>query len=801
MSQNMFSIIIPTMWMSDKLHKMLEIYENSKYVFEVIIIDNNPKNKFDLSKYKKIIYCTQNKNIYVNAAWNIGYTLSSKNLILANDDIILDNLDEVLKLFINTEYDIVGISLEKTGGKLRIENIDSFPQKSYGCFMYVKNYNYIPEKFKIWYGDQFLFETSKKRGILKNSKLITNVSETLNSNGMELRRNVAIYDSETYEREGFPQKNIGKKLKVLAVLVNFGTEQINYLNRVIDTLKSFESYDVTIYVNSNIPIDNKNIDKVNIFYNMTNYQFLPLTCRKTILDNSKDYDIFIYGENDQLFREIHLDRHIEYSKILPKNRIPGLIRYEENENGTYFPDYHARYDWDYNSVEMYNGKKFAHFTNVHQGSFILTQEQLLDICQKFDFTKFFGNSGYSVKCKVCTDIYDFCGYKKMICLSDFKDNLIHHLPNVYIDGIKGRNKNQRSDNKRMNNSLMKLLSISTIELKKEIICGVSTIYSRKDGLRESVKSIINQVDKLIVYQNGYKEDFDFLRDKKIEVISSNDTKTDMGDAGKFYNVNKYKNCYYFSIDDDLTYPPDYVTQTIETLKKFDGKVIVSYHGRILRGNATSYYNDSIKHIHFQHNQKTDDFVHFGGTGVMAFDTDYVNIGFDYFKTPNMADIWVGLYAREHNIPILCSKHNENWIKQFISFNDAIYSEYSKKDFGQNDLIKNFNKTIILKYEVTKTIEKNNEIDYQQKKQEKRELLQNILGNKKTIDYDKINELTNRVVGYDVNSSKKPMRAETPQKKEEINELRKDSLAKIARDFSKMKESRRKDLPNIFSKKR
>jgi GR25 family glycosyltransferase involved in LPS biosynthesis len=456
-NEEKISLIIPTMWRSDKILKMLPIYEECDLIKEVIIIDNDPKLTPNLKPYNKILYYTKGENIYVNPAWNLGYTLSScRQVILANDDIIINDLDKVLNLLVNSNYDIVGISLDKTNEGLKIDPIDTFPANSYGCFIYIKQYKYIPEKYKIWYGDQFLFEVSEKRGLLKNSNVITNVSETLNSNNKELRKNIAVKEVELYEKEGFSLGNPPKKLKILSVLVNYGDEQIDYLKKVVSELKSFKHYDVTVIVNSNIPLNIPNIDKVNLFQKMENYQLLPLTCRATIIENINNYDIFIYGENDHLFKETHVNKHIEYSKILPKNRIPGLIQYEENDEGKFYPAYHADYDWDFESVESYDNKMFAHFTNVHQATFILTKEQLVDISKKHDFKEFFGKSKYSVKCKVNTDIYDFCGMKKMICISEFKDNLIHHLPNLYIHGENGRNKNQRSDNEKMNNSLIKL---------------------------------------------------------------------------------------------------------------------------------------------------------------------------------------------------------------------------------------------------------------------------------------------------------------------------------------------------------
>lgn len=254
-------------------------------------------------------------------------------------------------------------------------------------------------------------------------------------------------------------------MNVLAVLVNYGTEQLQYLERVVSKLKSFTNYNVTVIVNSNVKLDIPGIDYVNEIQ-LNDYQLLPLTCKQVIWHYRDEFDVFLFGENDHLFKEHHIDKYLHYTSILPKDRIAGLIQYEENETGKYYPAYHAHYDWDYNSVEEYDGLKFAHFTNIHQATFILTKEQLLQIGQMYDFTQFFGPSHYSVKCKVNTDIYQFCGMKKLICISEFEDNLIHHLPNVYIDGADGyvkedgsigRRAKQRSDDDKMQQAITRLL--------------------------------------------------------------------------------------------------------------------------------------------------------------------------------------------------------------------------------------------------------------------------------------------------------------------------------------------------------
>ena len=244
--------------------------------------------------------------------------------------------------------------------------------------------------------------------------------------------------------------------KVLASIVNYGDEQLEYLQKVVTELKSFQKYDVDVIVNSNIELDM--IDGIDhtITVELDDYQYLPLTTRQVIWGYKDDYDIFLYGENDHLFKEHHIDKHLEYTEILPDDRIAGLIQYEADDTGRYYPAYHAHYDWDYSSVEEHGGKKFAHFNNVHQATFILTKEQLHKIGEMYDFSNFFQPSHFSVKCKVNTDIYQFCGMKKMICISEFEANLIHHLPNVYINGD-GIRIQQRSDEQRMQNALKRLL--------------------------------------------------------------------------------------------------------------------------------------------------------------------------------------------------------------------------------------------------------------------------------------------------------------------------------------------------------
>ena len=240
-----------------------------------------------------------------------------------------------------------------------------------------------------------------------------------------------------------------KYKNILAVIVNYGDEQLNYLEQVVQELKSFKKYNVTVMVNSNIELSIPGVDHVNII-ELNDYQHLPATCKQVIYHYRDKFDGFIYTENDHLWKEHHLDNHIRYSKILPEDRIPGLIQYEETATGE--KSYCAFLDNHFikGSKEIHSDLEFCRLSNVHQASYFITKKQLDRVIQynMEYFENICSNKtktlGYSVKCRVNTDLFEFSNWEKVICISEFDENLIHHLPNFYVDGSNSRAKFYRN---------------------------------------------------------------------------------------------------------------------------------------------------------------------------------------------------------------------------------------------------------------------------------------------------------------------------------------------------------------------
>jgi len=166
-----FSVIIPTMWRSNKTSKLLKDLYESKYVHEIIIIDNDVVAKnVDLDQYSdKIRYYPQTENIYVNPAWNLGVSLANNDLLcICNDDINFDVNDYIQFILPHiSELGIFGANIRpffKVTKNLlnKINNIKiinaALSTQGFGMLMFMnkKNWINIPSSLKIWFGDDWL---------------------------------------------------------------------------------------------------------------------------------------------------------------------------------------------------------------------------------------------------------------------------------------------------------------------------------------------------------------------------------------------------------------------------------------------------------------------------------------------------------------------------------------------------------------------------------------------------------------------------------------------------------------------
>jgi hypothetical protein len=214
MDQIMFSFVIPTMYKSDKLLKLIKILENCNLVDEIIIIENAYQNskileEIDYSFFSKIKLLPQKENIYVNPAWNLGVKNSSNNYIaLCNDDIFFNPiiLKEILYYLENYPIGFIGMDSSQFQVKFPpvwygIRQTDTLCN-GWGTLICFKKENYIPipKDLKVYFGDNYLIDYSKYPCYtFYGNKIHTNMSETAKT--VKNIKEITLKESIIYEKK------------------------------------------------------------------------------------------------------------------------------------------------------------------------------------------------------------------------------------------------------------------------------------------------------------------------------------------------------------------------------------------------------------------------------------------------------------------------------------------------------------------------------------------------------------------------------------------------------------------------
>lgn len=210
-----------------------------------------------------------------------------------------------------------------------------------------------------------------------------------------------------------------------------------------------------------------------------------------------------------------------------------------------------------------------------------------------------------------------------------------------------------------------------------IIGKMATYPKREKELRQTVKSIIPQLDKLVICLNEYKTIPAWLTgDERIEPVIP---KTDLKDLGKFITVaHDYKYCVYF--DDDILYPPDYVETIMAGLISSQKPSVVSFHGSIYSPPVISFNPNKFKAYlgfklrlsnpewyrrvyPFHQELKRNKLVEQVGTGVLAIEKEH-EPPFKYMENSmKFVDVRFSKWCFENKIEMVCLARPADWIRE------------------------------------------------------------------------------------------------------------------------------------------
>lgn len=257
----------------------------------------------------------------------------------------------------------------------------------------------------------------------------------------------------------------------------------------------------------------------------------------------------------------------------------------------------------------------------------------------------------------------------------------------------------------MNPGIRKTEPIESTELSM-IYAGMATVPGREVQLRKTIDSIEPYIDHLFLYLNGYSAFPEWIqKHDKITAFLSKVEKSDMGDAGKFFGLNKIreKDFYYFTLDDDMLYPPDYVWKMIEKIERHDRKIVAGCGGYIMKEEVKQFYNDRKLNWHISTPNTQDHPVHILHTALTAWHSSALEFKYEDCEKPNMGDIWLGIAAQKQQVPMMLIERPAGWVKPLpISVAETIYGRFKNTCPDQTSAFNSWRNWKIIPLEKTKS---------------------------------------------------------------------------------------------------
>ena len=220
-------------------------------------------------------------------------------------------------------------------------------------------------------------------------------------------------------------------LRLLVTIACYGDKNLELLKQIIRAYQGM-AMQVDIVVVSDGPKELGPGVEVVVGLPSDNPWSLPFAHKPILARNAERYDLFIYSEDDMLVTEANIRAFLRVTPSLAPDEIAGFLRYEVDGTGRWsLPEAHGTYHWKPESARRRGDLTVAEFTNEHAAFYILTRAQLERAIASGGFLRAPYEGRYDMLCTAATDPYTSCGFRKVVCVSDIDDFLIHHCSNRY----------------------------------------------------------------------------------------------------------------------------------------------------------------------------------------------------------------------------------------------------------------------------------------------------------------------------------------------------------------------------------
>lgn len=200
------------------------------------------------------------------------------------------------------------------------------------------------------------------------------------------------------------------------------------------------------------------------------------------------------------------------------------------------------------------------------------------------------------------------------------------------------------------------------------LAALASIPERAHLLPRVLASLRPQVERLHVYLNGWESAPQCVLDLADEYILD---PVNRGAESKLHwsskpspqhNESVGDGFLHLSCDDDFCYLDGYVQTMAAAIDRWQGRAIVTGHGRVYRAGATHFHHVVPGSVGLFYKRVTEGrWVNYGGTGVMAWDTRYVQVPSEWPQR-NILDAQVAVWAQRNRVPMWLVPHDGRWIK-------------------------------------------------------------------------------------------------------------------------------------------
>ena len=216
---------------------------------------------------------------------------------------------------------------------------------------------------------------------------------------------------------------------------------------------------------------------------------------------------------------------------------------------------------------------------------------------------------------------------------------------------------------------------------EKITALMTTIPIREEVVLITLDSIYDQVDEIRIVFNGYDR-VPSWASKVPKIISYLDSSNQFTDCAKWQYLPEEG--YVFVIDDDIQYPPNYVSTMICKIEQYKRKAVMTVHGSVFKRPFVSF-GESKRAFHFEKALSRDIRVAMIANCTLSFHLETVRPEFKDFLAPSRTDIWFSAVCLKKQIPMICVGHRAGWLKSLKTKGQTIW-ELSKtnKEFGDKN---------------------------------------------------------------------------------------------------------------------